>query len=1636
MSYPQPRTLLLRLFQAPAFRFVLVLLALGQPVRAELRITEVLATDQAVLADEDGDHSGWVELLNAGPQGVSLHGYGLSDDSDRPFRWSFPAVTLDAGSRLVVFTSGKDRTVPAGPTNGSPAELRPDQIDGLQWWVDAADPATLMVDTGRVVQWQDKSGRRPIDEYPVAQTPGDLPGKVLWLDAADAASLSDNVAVTRWKDLSGTGNDASQPAVDAQPVRVTDAHGLPHLRFDGFNDVLDFPGDVTVRTLVWVGIESPLVANVDRRPLVGHGSRFDFLRGQNRNLLGYHAAVAPGILNAAVYLNGVRVDPLATALPPGLNVVIIAGTGPAVFDNLADDRALPRARWWGEVAEIVGFNRTLTDAEAVGLDRHLRAKWRGVPDAIAPDYSARQNRPEWQPRLVPDSLTRLPAVRFDGVDDRMLFPEIRRAQSIFLVVREDEYATDSYRPFIGHNISSVLTRGTDRLLLYGGSPATWLEGLAVNPLATRPSTRRLLLTFQFGSPVPVDRLGLDRVYDELIFDGDFHEVVLFDRALSETERTSLEAHLSRKWRLPDRRLHANFSLKTSGEAVRLTAPDGRLVDTAPAFASRADCSYGRLGDGPAWGWFDQPTPGRSNSAVGAEFGMTPSPTTTPAAGFLRGATLVELLPATNSPAGTRIYYTLDGSAPVTGPAGSWLDDGLPPGATSGTLNDSQWTWGQTNPLPVSGSRSLQSGTVSGSHQFSVTLVEPLTVGTNGSIHLELWSDPASPPRAVMLQVYSGGSWEHRAFWGEDLLATGLPRPPGHFRAGDLPSPGRWVRLTIAPARLGLTNAAIGGLAFTLFDGRAAFDALGYSEAPLPQLYDGPLSLTQSTVIRARAVAPGQVASESVTASFLIAPAGDLPVVSLSTAPSHLFDEATGIYAGGPEKNADGQARVFNYQRNWERPVHAELFEPDGSLGFSVDCGLKIHGAFSRHWPQKSLRLHFRKRYGVASLQYPVFPGHPVERFDSLILRNGGNDWNSAYLRDELAHSLAADLGLGHQASRPAHVFLNGEYWGVMPLREHADDNTISRQHQIDGELDVVKNEIEVGAGDRQDYQGLVSVAVAAVNDSSRHPLLASRVNATNYWDWLGLELFAGNVDWPGNNMLVWRSRAAGQPWQWMLVDCDGGFYGPWVSVDIVRDMLSERPLIGVPAISLSIMRGLLNNGEYRQQFSRRLNDLLNTTFSAGYTVPRLNLLGAGLTPAMPAQIARWKDSSSFAKPLGSALQNLESWQGEVTQVRQFLQDRPAIFRQHVRSHFNLGPDVVLTVNAEPPTGVRSLRVATLNFGHSQLPWTGTYFAGLSVEISVEPASGFKVVGWSDGAPADSSRVLTPAQAQSLTVLLEPDGTVTPPPFPRPYALAAGEYRFNAWPASTAAGTYPPSMAFETSATQDPGLSAAVTGFWTNRYDLGSRSRIVGLDGDGVSFVNTGNPQTEDDYVTGALLSLDSTGTDVIDVTWTAGTVVANSRDYGLRLQWRIGTNAAFSDVKTSGGQPVEYIRSSTDGHSAILGPVRLPAEAGGQPLIQLRWRYYSIPKAGDSGPRAQLRIDDILVAAAAAVTTPRCVASLSGDTLLVSVTASAGATCGLWVSDDTLSWTEIATDVADASGHLKFTIDLGHAHRFCQVRLR
>jgi len=73
-------------------------------------ISEFLLDNQRGLKDDDGEHSGWIELYNPTAGTINLSGWSLTDNRTNLTKWRFPRVGLLPDKYLLVFASGKNRT--------------------------------------------------------------------------------------------------------------------------------------------------------------------------------------------------------------------------------------------------------------------------------------------------------------------------------------------------------------------------------------------------------------------------------------------------------------------------------------------------------------------------------------------------------------------------------------------------------------------------------------------------------------------------------------------------------------------------------------------------------------------------------------------------------------------------------------------------------------------------------------------------------------------------------------------------------------------------------------------------------------------------------------------------------------------------------------------------------------------------------------------------------------------------------------------------------------------------------------------------------------------------------------------------------------------------------------------------------------------------------------------------------------------------------------------------------------------------------------------------------------------------------------------------------------------------------------
>ncbi|MAV65889.1 MAG: hypothetical protein CMC26_02675, partial [Flavobacteriaceae bacterium] len=233
------------------------------------------------------------------------------------------------------------------------------------------------------------------------------------------------------------------------------------------------------------------------------------------------------------------------------------------------------------------------------------------------------------------------------------------------------------------------------------------------------------------------------------------------------------------------------------------------------------------------------------------------------------------------------------------------------------------------------------------------------------------------------------------------------------------------------------------------------------------LYTGPIlipSLVGAT-IRAKSFQENYISRFSETRVYSFNSYSDFPIIHLVSDVYNLFDEDYGIYAYGNDYDNNYPYFGANFWQDWERPVHISMYE-NNELVIDQNAGMKIFGAYSRGWDQKSLAIYARSQYGKGNIEYPIFEDLNYDTFESLVLRNSGNDWMRSNMRDAAITSLMKGSGLDYQSFLTVSSYINNSYWGLYNLREKVSENFIASKHDINpNEIDLLENNAEIVDGD-------------------------------------------------------------------------------------------------------------------------------------------------------------------------------------------------------------------------------------------------------------------------------------------------------------------------------------------------------------------------------------------------------------------------------------------------------------------------------------------------------------------------------------------------------------------------------------------
>lgn len=804
-------------------------------------------------------------------------------------------------------------------------------------------------------------------------------------------------------------------------------------------------------------------------------------------------------------------------------------------------------------------------------------------------------------------------------------------------------------------------------------PDAWIyfaEATPADPNLTPGWTRAMDIVQVEDAPVYVSEfMAVNRasVVDE---DGDFSDWIEFHNDSDEAVNLagyylSDEMRMREKWRFPDRmiepgerlliyasgkdrrgpedpQLHTNFRVSAGSEVILFCDPSRRIIDLVETEVVPSSISMGRLAWGETWGYFPRPTPGEANDTHA--LGRLP-----------RDA------PDVDRPPGLRINevqssnrHTLQDGA---GDTPDWIElhnpTDTPVDLDGYTLSDDEadlFKWR----LPE---RTVDPGSYlvlyAGGPDGDGELEAPFRLNPAGEelFLVDSWGTlvdafSTGRQRSDMSSGRAAGS-DDRVFFrrptpgkaNDDEARTGYapePRfdPPGGFHEGP-------VRVRIA------VDDPEAEIRYTLG---------GEAPGPNSPRYTEPIEIENGSVIRAVARRDGLLPSPVVTHTYLIDAVHAVPAVALSTTPAWLFDEVHGLYVDGPDADPEWPHRGANYYSRRELPAHLELIETDGRSALALDAGIRIYGAFSRIYAQKSFMVTARDRYGLEEINYPLFPDKDVIGVKKVVLSTGGSDSIYSKIRDVVVTGLAARTGLDYQEHQPAVLYINGEYWGLYYLRESKGKYFLAENRGVEPEgVDIVEQERYVVAGETDRYDELLAyVRAHDLAEPEHYEHVAGQIDVDNLIDYQAFEIFFANVD--NGNIRCWREHSPAGVWRWILFDVDTSFFYP--QEDMFQRVFDPAGTGYGHNVPSTLMCGLIRNEEFKQRFLQRFVHHLDHTFAAENVIARIDHEVTAIRPEMPAHCRRWGMAMSV-------------WERQIAKMRRFAEVRPAIVRAQLQVFFGL-----------------------------------------------------------------------------------------------------------------------------------------------------------------------------------------------------------------------------------------------------------------------------------------------------------------------------------------------------------------------------
>ena len=537
-------------------------------------------------------------------------------------------------------------------------------------------------------------------------------------------------------------------------------------------------------------------------------------------------------------------------------------------------------------------------------------------------------------------------------------------------------------------------------------------------------------------------------------------------------------------------------------------------------------------------------------------------------------------------------------------------------------------------------------------------------------------------------------------------------------------------------------------------------------------YTTAFNITKTTVIRAKVFCDGWLSPMSTAQSYIFHPRKmTIPIFSVQTDDRYLNG---GNYMGLFKYNTSKEDKKTH---DWRRPVNIEFFPVEGEESAFNQLGeTRIQGGQSRSNALKSMVFYANKRFDPdhKRYSYEFFPDQKpgIKEFKSFSLRDGGNDFSDLYFRDLIIQrTMASHVDLDWQAGHSAVLYINGEYMGMLNIRERSNEDNIYSNYDGLEDLDMVEishekvNNVDKFIEEYKEGDSLFYNGFKEFYSQKGHTLAEYEewLDVSEYLNVMVMNLFYGNLDFPGNNLVFWRpnddAKDCPLPKRFRVIvkdtDFGIGLYNRSNDVNALGmiynpSQYQDNWAFTEPATRL--FKNMMENEDMRQMFIDKSCVYMGDFMNAEGTGEIMDLI---LEEALEEFVAHRNKYNSWGNNRNDILNKFDSakkWLAGWVEENQWggwwgggggktvHQSRMYHFYNQLSKQYQLGDTILVTVNKNVNDLPDSVTINGIKL--SKGVFDGKLFPNRMYTISAKAPEGKAIKGW--------KVITTPASGSKLT----------------------------------------------------------------------------------------------------------------------------------------------------------------------------------------------------------------------------------------------------------------------------------------------